>query len=72
MTTAKRRFGQNFLVDRSAVDRIIAAVSPRTDETMIEIGPGGGALTSRLLEKTGRLIAIWFRLCGKNLPARRI
>jgi 16S rRNA (adenine1518-N6/adenine1519-N6)-dimethyltransferase len=60
MTTAKRRFGQNFLVDRNAVDRIIAAISPRADETIIEIGPGGGALTSRLLEKTGRLVAIEF------------
>jgi 16S rRNA (adenine1518-N6/adenine1519-N6)-dimethyltransferase len=60
MTFPKRRFGQNFLVDRNAVDRIIAAVSPRADETIIEIGPGGGALTARLLEKTGRLVAIEF------------
>ena len=60
MTNAKRRFGQNFLVDRGVVDRIIAAVSPRADETIIEIGPGSGALTSRLLEKTGRLVAIEF------------
>ena len=60
MTTAKRRFGQNFLVDRGVVDRIITAVSPRADETIIEIGPGSGALTARLLEQTGRLVAIEF------------
>ena len=60
MTTAKRRFGQNFLVDRNAVDRIIAAVSPQADETIMEIGPGSGALTAGLLEKTGRLVAIEF------------
>ena len=60
MTTAKRRFGQNFLVDRGVVDRIIAAVSPRADETIIEIGPGRGALTSRLVEKAGRVVAIEF------------
>jgi 16S rRNA (adenine1518-N6/adenine1519-N6)-dimethyltransferase len=60
MTLPKRRFGQNFLVDRNAIDRIIAAVSPRADETIIEIGTGSGALTSRLLEKTGRLVAIEF------------
>lgn len=60
MTTAKRRFGQNFLVDRGVVDRIITAVSPRADETIIEIGPGSGALTARLLEKAGRLVAIEF------------
>ena len=60
MTTAKRRFGQNFLVDRGVVERIIAAVSPRPDETIIEIGPGSGALTARLLELAGRLLAIEF------------
>ena len=60
MTTAKRRFGQNFLVDRGVVDRIIEAVRPRPDETIVEIGPGHGALTSRLLEKAGRVVAIEF------------
>jgi 16S rRNA (adenine1518-N6/adenine1519-N6)-dimethyltransferase len=57
---SKRRFGQNFLVDRAVVDQIISAVSPRADETIIEIGPGRGALTSRLLAKTGRVVAIEF------------
>jgi len=60
MTDAKRRFGQNFLVDHGVADRIIDAVSPRADETIIEIGAGRGALTSRLLEKTGRVVAIEF------------
>src|SRR5437667_3350395 len=57
---SKRRFGQNFLVDRNIVDRIIAAVEPRPDETITEIGPGRGVLTSRLIEKAGRVIAIEF------------
>ena len=57
---SKRRFGQNFLVDRSIVDRLIDAVRPQADETIIEIGPGRGALTSRLIEKAGRVIAIEF------------
>src|SRR5258708_4060357 len=60
MGHAKRRFGQNFLVDRAVVDRIIAAVAPRGDETIIEIGAGRGALTARLLERTGRVVAIEF------------
>jgi len=59
-TNPKRRFGQNFLVDKNVVDRLISAVSPQPDETIIEIGPGRGALTSRLVEKTGRLVAIEF------------
>jgi 16S rRNA (adenine1518-N6/adenine1519-N6)-dimethyltransferase len=60
MTTAKRRFGQNFLVERNIVERIIEAVRPRPDETIVEIGPGRGALTARLAEKAGRVVAIEF------------
>lgn len=59
-TTPKRRFGQNFLVDKNVVNRIISAVIPQPDETIVEIGPGRGALTSRLVETTGRVIAVEF------------
>lgn len=59
-TFPKRRFGQNFLVDKTVIDRIISAVSPQPVETIVEIGPGRGALTSRLVDQTGRLIAIEF------------
>jgi 16S rRNA (adenine1518-N6/adenine1519-N6)-dimethyltransferase len=55
-----KRFGQNFLVDRGVVDRIIAAVSPRADETIVEIGAGLGALTAPLLQTAGRVVAIEF------------
>jgi 16S rRNA (adenine1518-N6/adenine1519-N6)-dimethyltransferase len=57
---ARRRFGQNFLVDRNVVDRIIAAVNPQPSDTIIEIGPGRGALTSKLIAKAGRVIAVEF------------
>ena len=60
MTTAKRRFGQNFLVDRNIADRIINSFAPQPNETIVEIGPGEGALTSRLIEKAGRVVAIEF------------
>ncbi len=56
----QKRFGQNFLVDARVVDNIIGAIGPRSDETIIEIGPGRGALTGRLVEKAGRVIAIEF------------
>jgi 16S rRNA (adenine1518-N6/adenine1519-N6)-dimethyltransferase len=58
--SAKRRFGQNFLVDRNVVDRIVAAVAPRSGETIFEIGSGQGALTARLLETAGRVVALEF------------
>ncbi len=57
---AKRRFGQNFLVDNGVVNKIINAVDPQSNETVIEIGPGRGALTSQLIGKAGRVIAIEF------------
>ncbi len=60
MTSAKRRFGQNFLVDHNVVERIVDAVRPQPDETIVEIGPGRGALTSRLVERAGRVVAIEF------------
>jgi len=56
----RRRFGQNFLVDNRVVDRIIAAVNPQPGETIIEIGPGRGALTKRLLRSSARVVAIEF------------
>lgn len=55
-----KRFGQNFLTDQRVIQRIVEALGPTADETIIEIGPGQGALTAPLLEKAGRLLAIEF------------
>ena len=55
-----KRLGQNFLVDQNVSERIIRALGPRGDETIIEIGPGKGALTARLLESAGYVVAIEF------------
>jgi 16S rRNA (adenine1518-N6/adenine1519-N6)-dimethyltransferase len=55
---AKRSLGQNYLVGSHYPKRIIDAVSPRADETIIEIGPGHGALTGLLVESGARVIAI--------------
>jgi 16S rRNA (adenine1518-N6/adenine1519-N6)-dimethyltransferase len=55
-----KRFGQNFLTDKRIVQRIVDALDPRKDETIIEIGPGEGALTEPLLAVAGSLVAIEF------------
>lgn len=46
----KKKWGQNFLRNRGAVDRIVAAVDPQPDELVLEIGPGEGVLTGKLAE----------------------
>ena len=55
---ARKRFGQNFLVDRHYIDRIVAAVDPQPGDNIVEIGPGLGALTVPLLERLGHLTVI--------------
>ena len=55
-----KRLGQHFLRDQRTIHRIIDALNPKADETIIEIGPGTGALTSVLVERAGRLIAVEF------------
>jgi 16S rRNA (adenine1518-N6/adenine1519-N6)-dimethyltransferase len=55
---AKKRLGQNFLFDETYARRIVGAVGPRAGETVIEIGPGHGALTALLLETRARVVAV--------------
>ena len=55
---AKKRFGQHFLTDQYIVDRIVAAIAPRRGDTMVEIGPGPGALTAPLMERLDHLHAV--------------
>lgn len=47
----RKRFGQNFLQDSRVIENIVHAVNPRPGETVIEIGPGLGALTQPLLDR---------------------
>jgi len=57
-----RRFGQHFLTRKSILDRIAAAACPEiqgdANTSVIEIGPGRGALTEALLERSARVTAI--------------
>jgi len=61
-----KRLGQNFLNDSRIIDRIIQALDPKSDETIIEIGPGRGALTAQLVENAGAVVGIEF---DRNLIA---
>ena len=55
---AKKRLGQNFLVDTNIIDRIIRSINPQPDDHIVEIGPGLGALTQPLLKILTRLDVI--------------
>lgn len=53
-----KRFGQHFLTDKNIINRIIRELDPKPDETILEIGPGKGALTAQLVEKAGSVVAV--------------
>ena len=55
---ARRRFGQNFLVDPHYVARIVDAVAPKRGDNLVEIGPGLAALTGALVARAGRVTAV--------------
>ena len=55
-----KRFGQNFLTNQGIIERIVSSLDPKPDETIIEIGPGKGALTVPLLARGCRLVAVEF------------
>lgn len=54
----RKRFGQHFLHDTGVIHRIIAAFNPQPSDTVVEIGPGRGALTLPLLQRLPRLHAV--------------
>jgi 16S rRNA (adenine1518-N6/adenine1519-N6)-dimethyltransferase len=52
---AKKKFGQNFLVDEQIIADIVRAIRPEANDNMVEIGPGLGALTRPLLKHLNTL-----------------
>ena len=51
----RKRFGQNFLTDQNVLSEIIRVIAPAAGDTMVEIGPGQGAMTALLLAHLSRL-----------------
>ena len=64
VNTAKGQFrpsrskGQCFLTDRHVIERIVTSINPNEGETLVEIGPGTGALTIPILEQGASILAI--------------
>ncbi len=58
MHKAKKSLGQNFLKSEMALRKIIEAGEIKKDDIILEIGPGRGALTEKLLERAGKVIAV--------------
>lgn len=54
----RKRFGQNFLRDERVIEQIVRAVRPAADQSIVEIGPGQGAITQGLLASGARVTAI--------------
>ncbi len=52
---ARKRFGQNFLVDQGIIGAIVSAVNPQRGDVLVEIGPGLGAITRPLLDRIDHL-----------------
>lgn len=65
----KKGLGQNFLVDRAALQRIVAAADLQADDAVLEVGPGLGALTRLLATEAGRVVAV--ELDDRFIPVLR-
>jgi len=53
-----KKFGQHFLIDGSIASRIVDSAGIKSDDTVLEIGPGKGILTERLLNRTHNVTAV--------------
>lgn len=55
---ARKRFGQNFLNDENVIENIVAAIQPKKDQALVEIGPGLAALTLPVSQYVDHLTVI--------------
>ena len=54
----QKKFGQNFLIDTSVLERIIAAAQITKEDCVLEIGPGIGTMTQYLAEQAGKVVTV--------------
>lgn len=53
-----KEFGQNFLIDREVLETMVAAADLKKDDVILEIGPGFGVLTTELVKRASRVVAV--------------
>jgi len=67
----RKALGQHFLTDSRILNRIVAAAELVPEDQVLEIGPGRGVLTRRLVQRAGRVVAVEMdRVLAAELPAR--
>ena len=67
----RRRFGQHFLTDLGVVDRLVRSIRPDANRPLVEIGPGLGVLTCKLIDRVPELDVVEIdRDLARELPAR--
>lgn len=62
---ARKRFGQNFLIDQQVITDIVNAVAPKRGDCVVEIGPGLGALTEPLMKRLDHLHVVEIDQIGR-------
>ena len=77
MIRAKKRFGQNFLIDQQVIKKILNSINPDKSKSVLEIGPGLGALTIPLLSKLNHINVVeidtdMVKFLTKEIPATKI
>ena len=74
---ARKRYSQNFLRDPGTIARIVDAIDPQSNDFIVEVGPGGGALTGPLLARCQHLTAVEIdrdlaQMLGRRLGTARL
>ena len=70
----KKKWGQNFLIDKNTCNKIVSTLNIKSDDCILEIGPGKGAITELISKKVKKIIGVEIdkNLCNileqKNIP----